>query len=297
MAARATVIVPTFGQSSFARWAVQSVQNQSVKDLEICIICDGSPESMVTFFQTMAQDDARIRVFPFPKSPRTGEPYRDLVIRQTTGNIICYCCHDDLWLPHHVQKMENALKNCRFAHSLHAAVNLPEEVRAGRDLFERIRLEDIKDPRCVRKMLQGDNCFGLTYGAHTRDSYFGLKEGWVTTPRDDIPTDLYMWCKFLAAFPQECATVRKVTALHFTRAPRETWSEQQRSDELESCSQRMQDPEFIKTISRCAWRSKIRHLRRQPASCLRNALRRLRSRSSHRIRTWKSPCASWTLSS
>lgn len=257
MQARATVIVPTFGQALFAQWAVRSVQNQTVRDMEICVICDGSPESMVTFFRAMSREDPRVRVFAFPKSPRTGEPYRDLVIRQTTGRIICYCSHDDLWLPHHVRVMEDALKESRFAHSLDAIVNLPEEIRAGKGLLGRVCLKDLKNPDVVRGMLAGSNCFGLTYGAHTRDSYFRLEEGWATTPGKEVPTDLYMWCKFLAAFPHECGTVRKVTALNFPHPPRRAWPEQERNDELKHYSERIQDPAFVKMISRSLLKCRI----------------------------------------
>ena len=65
--ARATVIIPTFGNAKFARWAVKSVQRQTVTDIEICIICDGSPENMVSFFNNMRKEDPRIKVFVFPK--------------------------------------------------------------------------------------------------------------------------------------------------------------------------------------------------------------------------------------
>ncbi|HJX31478.1 MAG TPA: glycosyltransferase family A protein [Thermodesulfobacteriota bacterium] len=258
MEARATVIVPTFGQAFFAQWAVKSVQNQRIKDIEICIICDGSPESMVTFFKKMAQEDPRIKVFTFPKSPRTGEPYRDLVIKQTTGKIICYCSHDDLWLPNHLQEIEEALKKCRFAHSLHAVVNLPEKVRAEQRLFDGSYFKNIKDHNTYKNMFRGINFFGLTFGAHTRDSYFKLEEGWVTTPRENATTDLYMWCKFLAAFPDECKTIMKITALSFPYKPRKEWPEQQRDDELKYYFERIQDPDFVKTISKYLLRFKIK---------------------------------------
>jgi glycosyltransferase involved in cell wall biosynthesis len=58
--ARATVIIPTFGNARFARWAVKSVQNQNVNDIEICIICDGSPDAMVAVFEVMVRDDTRL---------------------------------------------------------------------------------------------------------------------------------------------------------------------------------------------------------------------------------------------
>jgi glycosyltransferase involved in cell wall biosynthesis len=230
--ARATVIIPTFGDARFARWAIKSVQQQTVNDIEICIICDGSPEYMVSFFNNMRKEDPRIKVFVFPKSPRTGEPYRDIVIKQTTGKIICYCSHDDLWFPNHVRTMEKALKNCPFTHSLHVFVNLPETIEIEEILLGGVYWINI-NAKIIKRMQGGENFFGLTFGAHTRKSYYELKEGWTTTPLKNCPTDLYMWCKFLAEFGELCKTTIKVTALNFRLLDRKDWSEQERDAELE----------------------------------------------------------------
>ena len=247
MKARATVIIPTFGNAKFARWAIKSVQNQTVKDIEICIICDGSPDNMVSFFRSMEQEDPRIKVFTYPKSPRNGEPYRDIVIRQTTGQIICYCSHDDLWLPNHVQVMEEALRKCCFTHSLHAVVNLPEAIKDENTLLGDFCWINI-NRKIIKSMLGGKNFFGLTYGAHTRKSYNELQEGWVTTPLKHLYTDLYMWCKFLAAFGKRCKTTVKVTALNFPHIYRKDRSEQQRDEELRLYFKKIHDPVFLRQI-------------------------------------------------
>jgi len=257
MVARATVIIPTFGNAQFARWAIKSVQQQSIKDIEICIICDGSPKHMISFFQDMAQEDARLKVFAFPKSPRTGEPYRDIVIKQTIGNIICYCGHDDLWLPHHVEKMEKSLKSCWFTHSLHTFINLPENIKDKNILSASTQWINLRDRGIIKRMHGGENFFGLTFGAHTRKSYYGLKEGWVTTPQKDIPTDLYMWRKFLSAYNNRCQTTMRVTALNFQHTIRQDWSEQERDDELKHYFKRIQDPAFLRQIDKLCSRNRL----------------------------------------
>ena len=136
----------------------------NVKDIEICIICDGSPDAMVSFFEDMGKDDPRMKVFVFPKSPRTGEPYRDKVIEQTSGKIICYCSHDDLWLPDHIQVMEKSLRNGCFTHTLHAMVN-PSVKNADTSNW----LRDVGwinlNPEIMKKMKSGENWIGLTFGA------------------------------------------------------------------------------------------------------------------------------------
>jgi glycosyltransferase involved in cell wall biosynthesis len=248
-AARATVIIPTFGRATFARWAIKSVQQQTIRDLEICIICDGSPEETVSLFNDIAREDSRVRVLVFPKAPRTGEPYRDLVIRQTTGRIICYCCHDDLWLPHHVVAMEKALKKCCFTHSIHTYVNVPEASAHGGNLLGGIYWINL-DREIVSKIQGGENFFGLTFGAHTRSSYFQLKEGWVTTPLPDVPTDLYMWRKFLAAFGERSQTTMKITALNFRKMDRTDWTEHQRDEELGEYFEKISTPGFLRELYR-----------------------------------------------
>ena len=212
---RATVIIPTYGEAEFALWAIKSVQRQSVEDIEICIICDGSPAHMVTFFEKMADEDPRITVFRYPKSPRTGEPYRDEVIRKTTGSIICYCAHDDLWLPDHIETIERALGKYDFVHTLHAAVNISENIIRPYDIYSVIYLMNIKRRKIRKKMQCKQNFFGLTYGAHTRKAYFRLERGWETTPDKDIPTDLYMWNKFISCDKFKYKTIKKITALCF----------------------------------------------------------------------------------
>ena len=214
---------------------------------------------MVSFFKEMGQEDPRIKVCEFPKSPRTGEPYRDIVIKQTTGEIICYCCHDDLWLPFHIEEMEAVLARCCFAHSMHATVRALQDMKDKDDFLSWLVLVSLKDKHIVKRMRYGENFFSLTFGAHTRKSYDKLEEGWVTTPKRTMPTDLYMWQKFLSAYQNRCDTVKKITALHFARIERRHWSEQERDDELKRYFERIQDSAFLAQINKI--HSEYRHSR------------------------------------
>ena len=257
MEARATVIIPTFGNAEFARWAIKSVQQQTVKDIEICIICDGSPKHMISFFQDMAQEDARLKVFVFPKSPRTGEPYRDIVIKQTMGAIICYCGHDDLWLPYHIEEMEKSLIRFSFTHSIHALVSVPENIKGNGGFSGGLALISLHGDDVIARMRWGQNYVGLTFGAHTRKSYYELEERWVTTPQKDIPTDFYMWRKFLTAYRNRCKTTIRVTALNFQQTIRKGWSEQERDSELKQYFEKIQDPAFLREIDKLCSRYRL----------------------------------------
>lgn len=306
MVAKATVIIPTFGQAKFAVWSIKSVQIQTVREIEICIICDGSPENMVEFFNVLAKEDSRIKVFWFPKGSRTGEAHRDVVIREKTqGKIICYCAHDDLWLPDHIEEMEKSLRSCCFTHTIHANINIPERINEGGDLFCHIGYIDLGYRCFVDKMLAGSiSRFGLTTGAHTRASYLALKEGWATTPQIEceiklenkpiwFPTDLYMWNKFLRAYRGQCKTQAKLTAIHFpiSYSPRREWLEAQRYEELEVYFKKIQNPFFLEKIRRIVhdfYQRENKHFLRKPRNfipavtkIITGLLRRSLYKSSH----------------
>ena len=250
MSARATVIIPTFSDARFAVWAIKSVQQQSVKDIEICIICDGSPSEMAAFFKDMTKEDSRISVFVYPKSPRTGEPYRDEAIKNTTGNIVCYCCHDDLWFPNHIETMEKALEFFDFTHTYNATVKNPKTIKNQHKFLASVLFADLNKKKFIKRMLNNDNYFGLSFAAHTRKAYCKLKEGWVTTPDKNIPTDLYMWKKFISASDITCGTIKKVTALTFPFPLRRDLTETERNEELMSYFDNINNPAFVRQINR-----------------------------------------------
>ena len=202
--ARATVIIPTYGHAPYVLWALASAQAQTVREMEICVLCDGSPPEIVEMLQSVAAEDDRIMVLQFSKAPRTGEIHRARVIPKTTGRIICYLCHDDLWFPRHVETLERLLQTADFGHTLHIYAGLGSDLGTVRDAL----LADIAHSTFQDKMLDTKvpkNFFGLTYGAHTREAYFRLEEGWSVTP-DGIWTDLHMWRKFLSAPWCRCAS-------------------------------------------------------------------------------------------
>ncbi len=247
---RATVILPTFGDAPFARWALASVQMQTVTDLEICVICDGSPPAMVDLFRGIAAEDSRVKVYAFPKASRTGESHRDEVISDTTGEIICYCAHDDLWLPHHVEAVAQTLTEACFTHTLHQVVQVPNRPTPDEGPIAWVILADLADPDYQQQMMDGQSFFGLTFVAHTRESYFQLPERWVTTPASHPFTDLYMWRKYLATFGSKCRTTAQYTALNFRKSDRATWPPVLREQELRFYLEELRRPAYLEALAR-----------------------------------------------
>ena len=254
MSAAATVIIPTYGQAPFLRQALASAQRQSVADLEICVICDGSPPEMAADIEEFAKGDERVRVFTFPKSPRTGEPHRHEVLGRTSAPAVCYLCHDDLWFPHHVATMIRSLERFDFVHTLHAETGL------GTKRFVPLSFQyaDLQSEEYRRAMVDPQhprNYFGLSCGAHTRKAYERLPEGWATTP-EGVWTDLHMWRKFIKAPWCRCGSYLTVTSLHF---PKMSWEHQlgpeEYARELQCYLPRLEEPGFLLDLNDAAMKN------------------------------------------
>jgi glycosyltransferase involved in cell wall biosynthesis len=245
--------MPTHNHYATLPYAVKSVQDQGVGDLEIFILGDGVDDKVRAAVRALQAADSRIRFFDMPKGPRRGELNRDRVLREARGAIVCYACDDDLWLPGHLQSMEEALANADFVGAMQLNI-LPDD---------RIRVWyfDLHAPEFTAPWLTftpnrigswTNDGFGLSNGAHRRDAYFRLPVGWSTTP-DGVPTDNSMWHKFKRAPWCRMVFLRFPVTLHFETAERLDWSQEQRAAELARWSAIIAAPDGVTRIMRDAF--------------------------------------------
>lgn len=229
---RASVLIPTHERPATLPFAVKSVQSQGIDEIEILIVGDGVDDRLRSIIEKLRADDPRIKFFDFPKGPRHGEIYRDAVLRQARGRIVCYQCDDDLSLPGHLRDMEAALENADFAASMHADVSPEGRIRGYVFDFERPEFREFWfawTPNWLGTW--ASDGFGLGFGAHRLDAYLRLSEGWATTP-DGYPTDQTMWMKFVREPWCRTKVLAWPVSLHFPKPQRQGWTDQQRADEL-----------------------------------------------------------------
>src|SRR3954454_1371728 len=113
-----TVIIPTFNWSGVLPYCVGSVLRQTFQDFEVLVIGDGCTDNSETVINTIG--DARVRWFNLPENTGHQSGPNNEGLRQARGEFIAYHGHDDLWLPHHLTVMVNAMQEtgADLAHSL-----------------------------------------------------------------------------------------------------------------------------------------------------------------------------------
>jgi glycosyltransferase involved in cell wall biosynthesis len=249
----ATVILPTHDHGPTLRYAIRSVQEQTIDDLEIFVIGDGVPDLTRELVAELARGDSRIRFFDNPKGPRNGEIHRHAALQEARGEIVCYQADDDLWAPEQVEELRGLLANADFAHTVAL------DVAPDASVF--LWLAAIGSGVQRAHMHRGANFLPLSVVGHTAAIYRSLPHGWRTTPRP-MPTDLYMWQQFLELPGIRVAGSSRPAVFHFADPARRDWTSAQRVAELERWSVFLAGDRWRDEVLPALWRRSERATRR-----------------------------------
>lgn len=89
-----TVVITTFNRDLYLKKCLESILNQSLKDIEILIISDGYFESTKKLVDSF--NDGRVKLI---FNEHTGLPAvsRNIGIKKANSNYIAFCDDDDIW--------------------------------------------------------------------------------------------------------------------------------------------------------------------------------------------------------
>lgn len=88
-----SVIVPVYNIKEYLPRCVESIVNQSYRDLEILLVDDGSTDGTGALCDTLAEKDSRIRVFH--KKNGGSSSARNLGLREAKGEFVAFVDSDD----------------------------------------------------------------------------------------------------------------------------------------------------------------------------------------------------------
>jgi len=111
---RVSVIMTCYNSAEFIYDSIQSVLNQTHKNLELLIIDDKSTDNSIEVIKGIANKDKRVRVFRNLENRGTYWS-KNSVIHKSTGSFITMLDSDDYDLPHRLETQVNAIKNMEGA--------------------------------------------------------------------------------------------------------------------------------------------------------------------------------------
>ncbi|RLC39557.1 MAG: hypothetical protein DRH33_02555 [Candidatus Nealsonbacteria bacterium] len=104
-----SVIIPSYNSGKYLNEAIESVVNQTYKNLEIIIINDGSSDDTEEIAKKWQQKDERVRYINH-KINRGPAAARNTGIKNAQGEYVAFLDADDVWLP---QKIEIQIKKIK----------------------------------------------------------------------------------------------------------------------------------------------------------------------------------------
>ncbi len=96
-----SVVIPCYNASATLAEALSSARRQSLRDIEIIVVDDGSSDGSQALVTASAQSDARIRLLTQANSGVSAA--RNLGINAAKGRLIALLDADDVWAPHHLE--------------------------------------------------------------------------------------------------------------------------------------------------------------------------------------------------
>lgn len=150
-----TVVVPVYNVEKYLDECVESIVNQTYRDLEIILVEDGSPDNCPGLCDAWAKRDGRIRVIHQENKGLGAARNAGLAIAQ--GEYIAFADSDDWLAPDMYRQLYAAARE----KNADIAVSGCREMAAGRVLAEKVHplagqtLTSAEEIRTVRKQLYG----------------------------------------------------------------------------------------------------------------------------------------------
>lgn len=151
-----TVYIPTYNRVELLKRAVQSVQKQTYKNLEIIIVDDCSTDGTHDYLKLLKKEDKRVRYFLKEKNSGACVS-RNIAIEHASGEFITGLDDDDYFLENRIYNFYNAYK---MKDDNIVALFTPNIKSKSRSLFKNKLLHLISKKVVKKRDLYGANYIG-----------------------------------------------------------------------------------------------------------------------------------------
>ena len=111
---KVSVIIPLYNEEKYILECINSVINQTYKNLEIIIVDDKSTDNGLKLLEKIKDD--RIRIIKLDKNSGVACA-RNKGIEVSTGDYICFLDSDDFWVKEKIEKQLKFIENKAFIYS------------------------------------------------------------------------------------------------------------------------------------------------------------------------------------
>lgn len=103
-----SIIVPVYNVESYLRQCLDSIADQSYRDLEVILVDDGSPDNCGRICDEYAEKDSRFHVIHQKNSGVSKA--RNAALELVSGKYLTFCDSDDRYMPDWIRGLVSAIE-------------------------------------------------------------------------------------------------------------------------------------------------------------------------------------------
>lgn len=120
-----SVIIPAYNATRTLEATLRSALAQTVRNIEVTIVDDGSKDDTLAFARRLAAVDDRVRVLTRPNGGVAAA--RNTGIRAARGRYVALLDADDLWVPHKLERQLRVLESDRKVYAVQAGATFVDD--------------------------------------------------------------------------------------------------------------------------------------------------------------------------
>ena len=172
-----SIIIPYRRKKKFFQQTINSIRNQTYTNYELIIVYDDTKKLELDFVKNATKNIARKKIIVNTSNQGAGEA-RNIGIKNSSGEYICFCDADDLWLPRKIEKQLAFMKKNKlsFSHTSYAIIDKDGKKISSFNINSKIHYEDLlkscdiglSTVMCSKKLLQKNKFIKIK----TKEDYF-----------------------------------------------------------------------------------------------------------------------------
>lgn len=178
-----SVIMPNYNTGQYVVDAIQSVLNQTYKNVELIVVDDHSTDDSIGILKNIVANDERVKLIVLPKNKGAANA-RNIAIEKAQGRYISFIDSDDIWLTDKIEKQIKFMKakNVAFVASYYDYIDFN-----NKSLNRVVKGPLLRDYFGVLKYCPGNSTV----------MYDAFKLGKTTIPLIKRRNDYVMWLKVI----------------------------------------------------------------------------------------------------
>ena len=173
-----SVIMPLYNAKKYLKLAVDSILNQTHKNLEVVIVDDCSTDGSLELCRELYGQDERVVILKQAKNGGPGEA-RNTGLRSAKGKYIAFADSDDEVLPDTLAKLFDAAEkyNADIVHNTHCVLSVPNEDGAfptemlPSDDYKTLTVPTVMDQNPIREITPLDDDLSVRFENWLKRNY------------------------------------------------------------------------------------------------------------------------------